>query len=306
MARRPRIEFPEALYHIIVRGNRRQRIFWDDTDLLKFLELLSRYRSQHGFLLYAYVLMSNHVHLLIETRQNPLSRTMQCLNTTYTQYFNRRHKKSGHLFQGRYKAILCDQDAYLAVLVRYIHQNPVRAKMVKTPESYRWSSHLDYIGKNRGFVDMNNVLRLFSERPSQARRLYSKFVNQSTGKSDRDDLYATKAGQVLGDDSFIDTIEKKLDPVTEVLRKPPLKEVINVVSDVCGVDFSIMKSRVRQEKVSFARGILVLVCREVGLRLSHLQKEMNRDLSTISKWSLAAESKQVKSTLKKVLKRLNA
>ncbi len=101
MARKARIEFSGALYHVIIRGNRQQDIFGDDRDRLKFLELLRRYRDQHGFLLYAYVLMSNHVHLLTETRRSPLSRIMQCLNTAYTQYFNRRQKKVGHLFQGR-------------------------------------------------------------------------------------------------------------------------------------------------------------------------------------------------------------
>ncbi|HDK82063.1 MAG TPA: transposase, partial [Nitrospirae bacterium] len=91
MARRPRIEFSGALYHVIIRGNRQQNIFGNNRDRLKFLELLRRYRNQHGFLLYAYVLMSNHVHLLIETRRSPLSRIMQCLNTAYTQHFNRQH-----------------------------------------------------------------------------------------------------------------------------------------------------------------------------------------------------------------------
>ncbi|HDK82413.1 MAG TPA: transposase, partial [Nitrospirae bacterium] len=306
MARRPRIEFSGALYHVIIRGNRQQNIFGNNRDRLKFLELLRRYRNQHGFLLYAYVLMSNHVHLLIETRRSPLSRIMQCLNTAYTQHFNRQHKKVGHLFQGRYKAILCDQDAYLVALVRYIHQNPVQAKLVETTEAYRWSSHHDYVGKNRGFVDTECVLRLFSEKRSVARKQYAEFVNQFMGRSDSNNLYATRAGQILGDDQFIDKVENQLETLTEVLRKPSLKELIAIVSDVCGVEFDVMRSRVRQENVSFARGVLVLACREVGLRLSQLQKEINRDLSALTRWSRAAENKQGKNTLEKVLKRLNA
>ncbi len=177
---------------------------------------------------------------------------------------------------------------------------------MKTPEAYRWSSHLDYVGKNRGFVDTECVLRLFSGKPLEARKRYAEFVTQSTGKSDSDDLYATKAGQILGDDRFIDKVEKQLETLTEVLRKPSLQELIAIISDVCGVEFEVMRSRVRQENVSFARGVLVLACREVGLRLSQLQKEMNRDLSALTRWSRAAENEQGKSTLKKVLKRLNA
>lgn len=121
MARKPRLDVPGAVYHVIVRGNRRATIFHDDADYRAYLERLERYRQRDGATLHAYVLMPNHVHLLLETGDGPLSRTMQTLQFTYSQYYNRRYDKTGHVFQGRYHAILCDRDAYLVELVRYLH-----------------------------------------------------------------------------------------------------------------------------------------------------------------------------------------
>ena len=181
MARPPRIEFPGAFYHIIVRGNQRQDIFGDDRDRIEYLKRLGRYKREREFFLYAYVLMRNHVHLLIETVNTPVSKIMQLINFTYTQYFNKRYCKVGHLFQGRYKSIVCDRDQYLLSLVRYIHLNPVRAGLVKEPEGYRWSGHQEYLGDREPLVDTGRVLGMFSEKVSQARRRYRNFVKEGTG-----------------------------------------------------------------------------------------------------------------------------
>jgi REP element-mobilizing transposase RayT len=134
------------LYHVISRGNRRQGIFLDAKDLQRFLTYLSDCKNRFPFRFYAYALMKNH-HLLIEVEEIPLSSIMQSLLFGYARYFNRRYGEVGHLFQGRYKAILCDKDAYLLELVRYIHLNPVRAKIVRGPEDYVWTGHLSYLGK---------------------------------------------------------------------------------------------------------------------------------------------------------------
>ncbi len=152
MPRPPRVEFEGALYHVITRGNNRQAIFKDEADYRTFLGLLERGKQKHPFYLYAYVLMPNHVHLLLERQTDSLSRIMQRLLTGYAQYWNRKYRKVGHVFQGRYKAILCQKDAYLSELVRYIHLNPVRAKMVRRPEDYVWSSHRAYLGLGAGAV----------------------------------------------------------------------------------------------------------------------------------------------------------
>lgn len=129
MARRPRVHFPGALYHVISRGNQRQKIYKDDPDYQRFETLLGEVIKRHALTLYAYVLMPNHFHLLLEVGRVPLSKAMQVLLYRYTRGYNQRHRKSGHLFQGRYKAILCDRDNYLMELIRYLHLNPVRAGM---------------------------------------------------------------------------------------------------------------------------------------------------------------------------------
>src|SRR4030042_5811010 len=185
MARKPRIEYEGALYHVITRGNQRQRIFKDKEDYQRYLKILADYKIRYEYVLYAYVLMSNHVHLLMETRETSLSKILQGINQSYTMYFNRRYGTVGHLFQGRYKAILCDKDEYLLSLVKYIHLNPVRAGVAKEVENYPWSSHRVYIGRGEGerteIVDTNQVLRMFSENKGRARRAYRLYMGEKEG-----------------------------------------------------------------------------------------------------------------------------
>ena len=146
MARPVRIESAGALYHVIVRGNERKAVFRDDGDRNDYLRRLAHYGEKFGFRLLAYCLMDNHVHLAIETGKAPLSRVMAGLQSSYTQYFNRRHRRVGHLFQGRYKAFLIEKDAYGLALLRYIHENPVKAGVVSAPHEYEWSSDRYYRG----------------------------------------------------------------------------------------------------------------------------------------------------------------
>jgi len=162
MPRKPRIEFPGALYHVYSRGNQKQKIFLDESDFSLFIKRLAEYKKEYGFMIYAYVLMDNHFHLLIETRDIGLSKIMQGLIQSYTQYFNLKYKKVGHLFQGRYKAILCQKDEYLLELIRYLHLNPVRAGLAESPDEYQWSGHADYLVGAAGFVDIGPALAIFA------------------------------------------------------------------------------------------------------------------------------------------------
>jgi len=141
MARKPRIEFPGALLHVIVRGNNRQEIFHDDADRRSYLERLGLYVAEGGATVYSFCLMPNHVHLLMEMGERSLAQVLQRLLTWHARHHSVKYKRVGHLFQGRYRAILCDKDAYLVELVRYIHLNPVRAGLVTHPGEYRWSRH---------------------------------------------------------------------------------------------------------------------------------------------------------------------
>ena len=127
MSRKPRIHNEGALYHVIIRGNNREYIFKEELWKKQYLEIIMRYKQKYKFKLYAYVIMDNHAHLLIEVNHVPLSKVMQCIQQVFTQMFNREQKRTGHVFEQRYKSILCDKDEYLLMLIRYIHQNPLRA-----------------------------------------------------------------------------------------------------------------------------------------------------------------------------------
>jgi len=146
MSRPLRIEFEDALYHVTSRGDRREAIFVDDTDRIAFLDLLGQVSDRFDFTALAYCLMGNHYHLVLATRQANLSMLMRQLNGVYTQRFNRRHGKVGHVFQGRFKAILVDRDAYLLALCRYVELNPVRARLVAAPGEWPWSSYRAHTG----------------------------------------------------------------------------------------------------------------------------------------------------------------
>ena len=150
MPRRARLDVPGALHHIMVRGIDKTKIFRDDEDKSRFLERLGQNVEDGNSSVYAWVLMDNHVHILFKSGKDGISTVMRKLLTWYAQYFNRRHRRTGHLFENRYKSILCDEDNYLLALIRYIHLNPVRAKLVATLEQldrYRWSGHRSIIGK---------------------------------------------------------------------------------------------------------------------------------------------------------------
>ena len=146
MARPLRIEFPGAVYHVTARGERREPIFVDDEDRRALLEIVAQALSRFDAEVLSYCLMGNHYHFVLHTRQGKLSLVMRHINGVYTQAFNRRHNKVGHLFQGRFKAILVDRDAYLLEVCRYVDLNPVRARMVRKPEAWAWSSYRAHVG----------------------------------------------------------------------------------------------------------------------------------------------------------------
>ncbi len=182
MARKARLEVEGGLYHVIARGNDRQDIFHVAEDFLKFLSLLAMQKEKLEFFLYAFCLMNNHVHLLIERRTEKVGRIMQRVLTGYSQWYNRRYRHIGHVFQGRHRGILCDSDTYLAELVRYIHLNPVRAAMVKLPEEYPYSSHRDYLClAQTHIVDVDPLLRRFGPGREVAIRRFRDHVAAGIG-----------------------------------------------------------------------------------------------------------------------------
>ena len=203
MSRPLRLEFPEALYHITSRGDRRESIFDDDDDRLAFLHILSEVVERFNWLCYAWCLMSNHYHLLIQTPDGNLSKGMRQLNGVFTQTSNRRHRRVGHLFQGRYKAILVDSDAYLLELSRYIVLNPVRARMVKTPEAWAWSSYRATMGlaEAEPCLAVDGLLAQFARSRAVAQARYAQFVRE--GINAPSPWLLLRSQVFLGDDDFV-------------------------------------------------------------------------------------------------------
>ena len=184
MSRPLRIEFEGAVYHVTSRGNARQNIYEDDTDRYRFLELLVREINQQRWVCYAYCLMGNHYHLLIETLEANLRRGMARLNGMYSQWFNRRHVRVGHLFQGRYKAILVEKESHLLELCRYVVLNPVRAGLVKHVDQWQWSSYraTAYGGGSASWLSTKWILSQFGTNSAQAQRAYRRFVSEGAGE----------------------------------------------------------------------------------------------------------------------------
>lgn len=304
MARKPRIQYEGAFYHLIVRGNQRQDIFLDDNDRLTYLEKLKIYKQCCSFELYAYVLMDNHVHLLMETPKAPVSRIMQMLNFTYTQYFNKKYGKVGHLFQGRYKSYLCDKDAYLLALIRYIHMNPVRAGIVKNIDAYRWSSNRDYVAGGSGLVTTTQVLRLFSGTLQTARKLYGDFMGEEAA-SDKKGIYQVVDQQIVGNDEFIEAVERRLKRSAQPLRKISMERLIRMVEEETGIDKATIVSRRRSKALRITRSVLVAVAREMGYTMTELTGLLKRDISILSKLSKNATEDECQA-LHKRIRMLNA
>jgi putative transposase len=262
MARKPRIEFPGAFYHTMVRGNHKANIFRDDEDREKFLNRLLLYKERYDFLLYAYTLMPNHFHLLLETKETPLSKIMQGFLQSHTQWFNRKYKTVGHLFQGRYRAILCDKTPYLLSLVRYLHINCVRAGIVKDPEKYRWSSHRIYLGiESSALVDTDLVLSQFSANKKEAIRTYKSFVKETIRDKSNINLLTVTDQRFLGDETFIAQIKKEIsEPLLGkdiIIRNKPLNEIASAIKKLTGFGISDLISRERGRKTTEARILFI-------------------------------------------------
>jgi putative transposase len=211
MARPLRIEFPNALYHITSRGDRREAIYRDDADRRQWLMILGQVCESFNWVIHGYCQMTNHYHLLAETIDGNLSRGMRQLNGLYTQRFNNRYKESGHLFQGRYKAIIVQKESYLLELTRYVVLNPVRAKMVDLPEDWAWSSYraMSNLEAVKPWLDVDWTLSQFGRDRTNAIASFRQFVLQ--GKGLADPKVQVKNQLFLGSDSFISLHRQDVD-----------------------------------------------------------------------------------------------
>ena len=279
MARRPRVFAPGLLYHVIVRGNQRRKTFRSDEDYKAYLDQLEKYRAKFRVRIYAYCLMPNHVHLLLETASTPLAKFMQGLQQSYTQYFNRSHRKIGHLFQGRYKAIVCEKDKYLLALVRYIHLNPVRAGLVKRPEGYSYCGHGKYLIKGKAnIVDTGPVLNLLG-----GKKHYERFVLEGMGESHNEAYYAVEDQRFLGEEGFGEEVSRAAGAEEERNSKKPIETAVKEVARRLEIGPEVLMGKDRRWAVAAkrAKAVAVLV-RDHGYTVTEVAKYLRRDQANIS------------------------
>jgi REP-associated tyrosine transposase len=284
MPRQARLDAAGVLHHVMARGIERGVIFRDDRDRDDFLVRLSELASKRAWIIYAWSLMSNHFHLLVRTGKAPLSRNMRVLMSGYAGYFNRSHNRHGHVFQNRYKSTVCEEETYFLELVRYLHLNPMRAKIVKDLnglDSYKYCGHSAIVGKiKREWQDTDEVLGRFSERTRVARRLYREFVETGVGQGRRPELVGggllrshggwqgvmeLRRGRekyrsderVLGSTAFIEEIVKEAEEREKEKGSPvSLDTLMGRICRDMGVGKESMTGGGRNRKVTRARAVL--------------------------------------------------
>jgi putative transposase len=284
MARPPRLELSGALYHVTARGNERQAIFRDDEDREEYLARLARLREKFRFRLLAYCLMTNHLHLAVRRGPEPLSRIMANLQSTYAGWFNRRHGRVGHLFQGRYKAFVVQEDRYLHALLRYIHRNPVQARLVSSARDYRWSSDRSLRGgAGPGWLDVDHTLSLLGESRRSAVRRYVELVDGAIARPPYDDREAISQ-VIVGDEPFaVAQFQRTAEP-DRPLRGMGLDLLLELVSSECGLTVGDLASRQRGGEVAAARCRLAYLARHIcRVPLSQVARRLGRDDSSFAR-----------------------
>ena len=265
MARPVRIEYPGAVYHVITRGNNRQSVFRDDQDRRKYLEKLAFYCEQKEVRPLCYCLLANHVHLLLETPKGNLSRMMQPFQTSYTVNFNRRHGRSGHVFEQRYKAFLVDKDNYLLQVSRYIHLNPVGAGIVNRPQEYRWSSYRAYAeGKREAWIDRELVLGKLGERQKERVLKYREYVEGAVKRAEPWAALPVIRQAFVGEEVFLRQVKRRMVRDAEAEEKYGFREILHGVSKVMGIKENELRRPLRREEVQRGREILMYLARRYG------------------------------------------
>ncbi len=277
MPRQSRLDAPGILQHVIVRGIEKRKIFLDDTDREIFLKRLSGLLASTGTQCLAWALIPNHFHLLLRSGSGGLASFMRRLLTGYAINFNQRHRRVGHLFQNRYKSIVCEEDPYLLELVRYIHLNPLRARIVKSIaelDSYPWSGHAAILGKQQhDGLEAGEILSHFSQRNKLAIENYRRFVEDGAKQGRRNDLIGgglrrsqgeieegrkieSYDQRVLGSGEFVDYLRSELKLEDRLTRRLPLKELLMRVARHFNVDVEAVKRGGRILAVVEARGVV--------------------------------------------------
>ena len=307
MARKQRIHYPGAFYHVMLRGNAKQTIFHDKNDIRRFEEILSEGLEKYNLRLCAYCWMKNHVHMALQVSDVPLSKMMQNLSQRYTGWFNHHYDRVGHLFQGRYKAILVDYKGYLLEIIRYIHLNPVRAELVTDPVEYTESSHRAYIALDKvpQWLSINPALKLFGQAEETAQISYLHFMGQSV-ETDLLELLrkgGTK-GRILGNDDFV---QKALKQTNEQPASDISLETLTVfVAEKYNISMQNILSKSRNRSLSEGRAVIALIAVDYTRHsLNDVSRYFGREISTMSKQVTNLRNKIIKfSALQTKIKRL--
>lgn len=251
-------------------------------DRYRFYLLLQEGTHRFGYRVHAFCLMTNHIHLAVQIGDIPLSRGMQNLSFRYTRWINRRENRTGHLFQGRYKAVLVDGDSYLLELVRYIHLNPVRAGLVENPEEYPWSSHCAYLGRETlPWLTTDWLLAQFGEQLDKAHAAYTTFVFDGLNEERRPEFHGGGVdSRLLGDDDFMD---KCLSGSGGMPVRLTARQIIDQVCRAYRLDPLILQAKSQQRNASEARAVAGWLARESGcVTLTEIAGLVNRDVGSIS------------------------
>lgn len=315
MARPIRIEYPGAWYHVTCRGNERKTIFRNDTDRQTFLDILATSLENFNVSLHGYILMDNHFHLIIETHESNLGKMMQRFNTAYTVYYNRRHNRNGHLYQGRYRAILIDADEYLLELSRYVHLNPVRLKKYsRVPteekkailEAYRWSSYGGYIRQRerQPIVTYETILTMVGEHDTRkTRRQYKRFVMSGITDDMRETYWNDIKWQILkGTEDFADRIyetfisRREAPPLPLGMPYTPrraitIDDIAGHVAVVCDVEKNELYRR-RSSSAAARSFFIKLCCEYMNARIS--LSEIGRELGNVSVAALCHNNRRLR------------
>jgi REP element-mobilizing transposase RayT len=316
MPRQARLDVPGALHHIMVRGIDKTKIFRDDEDKARFLERLGLTVGEGKCTVYAWVLMDNHVHILFKSGKQGISAVMRKLLTWYAQYFNRKHRRTGHLFENRYKSILCDEDNYLLALIRYIHLNPIRANIVTTVEQldgYPWSGHRTLIGKAKHpWMDVDYVLSEFGATRRRAINEYRRFMQEGLAQGRLPELTGgglirSKGGwsqvlsarrngrkeefdeRILGSGNFVNTILKEAEEKTtrQLKLRRSGKTIDKIIEEECKkerISANELKGGGRRRKVSRLRATIAKRgLDELGLSMAEIARHVGVTTSSIAK-----------------------
>ncbi len=326
MARQPRLDTPGALHHVIGRGIERATIFRTDADRNDFLDRLADLCVDGNLMVYAWSLLSNHFHLLVRTGRQPISKSMKKLLTGYVVKFNLRHKRCGHLFQNRYKSIICEEDPYLLELTRYIHLNPLRAGIVGDLEElrhYRWAGHSVIMGRvERGWQDIDTVLAYFGKGRDAVKK-YEQFVQEGISQGRRPDLVGgglirslggwsqvlslrrrgikiASDERILGRVEFIRRIlseaeEREKETLRLSQKKPDLTTVARRVIEAEGIGESELRSGMRKREVVRVRRMFCqLAVREMGYAGAEVARFLGVTTSSVNRLAVSEETADLK------------